>query len=104
MGMGILWSVTKPLLTQGYPSGKSLNLSVLFPHLQSGDSRHSHLLRLWVAETVMLNMLVSSVPVTHYLTKEAGRACFPLQTPEFTQGLSWLCEHRMYGAKRPKCG
>ena len=46
--------------------GKSLNLSVLFPHLQSRDSRHSHLIGLWEAEMMlMLNMPVSSVPVPY---------------------------------------
>lgn len=62
----MLWSVTKPLLTSRTPLGKSLNLSVLFPYLQNGDSRHSHLDRLWVAEKMlMLSMPVSSVPVPY---------------------------------------
>lgn len=46
--------------------GKSPNLSVLFPHLQSRDSRHSHLVGPWVAEMMLvLNMPVSPVPVPY---------------------------------------
>lgn len=66
----------KTIIDSRIPSGKSLNLSVPFPHLQSGDSRHSHLLGLWVAETVMLNMPVSSVPVTT-LQKRLVEPVFP---------------------------
>lgn len=76
MGMGILWSVTKPLLTQGYPQASHLIFPCCFLICKVGDSRHSHLLGLWVAETVMLNMPVSSVPVTT-LQKRLVEPVFP---------------------------
>lgn len=83
--------------------GKSLNLSVLFPHLQSRDSRHSHLIGLWVAEMMlMLNMPVSSVPVPY--KKRLAEPVFPCKHPSLPKDCPGCVSTGCMTDKRPKCG
>lgn len=97
--MGILQSMKKTLFIQVMPW--VLNRSVpLFSHLQNGSSRHTHLIRLWVAE--MTSVLSDKHGIEFcscgYHAAKAGGAPLPLQTPKLTRGLSWLCE----GQKDPR--
>lgn len=97
--MGMLWSVTNIIYTDD-TLGKSLDLSMpLFSHLQNGASSY---LPGWVA--AMMSMLsdksASELCSCHCLAAEAEGTHLPLQTPKFTQGLSWLCEHRVYDRQK----